>query len=118
MSKFRKLPHSHLSPIRSIFSFHWRRAQVVKGRVCKTLIQQFESARRLQFHFGFSIVDCGSIECGVRSVEENNQIPAANRQLLTPDNQIALPASLERIWLLSQPADFSSFDIVNTAKYG
>ena len=25
-----------------------RRTQVVKGRVCKTLIQRFESARRLQ----------------------------------------------------------------------
>ena len=26
----------------------WRRTQVVKGEVCKTFIQRFESARRLQ----------------------------------------------------------------------
>ena len=26
----------------------WRRTQVVKGEVCKTSIQRFESARRLQ----------------------------------------------------------------------
>ena len=39
----RRMPNTQTG----ILFLRWRRTQVAKGRVCKTLIQRFESARRL-----------------------------------------------------------------------